>query len=135
MKKKDLSPSGVAAPFGKYSHGILVPQAGLVATSGQLGNRPDGSVPQGVRDQAKACLENIRLILADGGLELDDVLRLNAYVTDREHMSGYMQVRDEFFSAIEPKPASTLMVVSGFTREEFLVEVEALAFRADSKTQ
>ena len=27
----------------------------------------------------------------------------------------------------EPYPASTLMIVSGFTREEFVVEIEAVA--------
>jgi enamine deaminase RidA (YjgF/YER057c/UK114 family) len=36
-----------------------------------------------------------------------------------------MQARDEFVAA--PAPASTLIIVSGFTREEFKVEIEATA--------
>jgi len=39
-----------------------------------------------------------------------------------------MNVRDRLFP--QPSPASTLMIVSGFTREEFKVEVEVLAARA-----
>jgi enamine deaminase RidA (YjgF/YER057c/UK114 family) len=40
-------------------------------------------------------------------------------------MQGYMKVRDAHVGA--PPPASTLMIVSGFTRAEFVVEVEAIA--------
>jgi enamine deaminase RidA (YjgF/YER057c/UK114 family) len=59
---------------------------------------------------------------------LEDVVRINAYVTKREHMAGYMAVRDRTFG--EPPPASTLMIVSGFTRPEFLVEIEVVAAKA-----
>ena len=36
-----------------------------------------------------------------------------------------MDVRNGLFA--EPYPASTLMIVGGFTREEFVVEIEAIA--------
>jgi 2-iminobutanoate/2-iminopropanoate deaminase len=42
-------------------------------------------------------------------------------------LSGYMKVRDEFVS--NPPPASTLMIVQGFARPEFKVEIEAVAAR------
>ena len=42
-------------------------------------------------------------------------------------MAEYMEVRDRTFAHVDPKPCSTLMIVSGFTRPEFLVEVEAIA--------
>ena len=46
-------------------------------------------------------------------------------MTGREHLPGYMAARDRFVA--DPAPASTLMIVSGFAREAFVVEVEALA--------
>jgi enamine deaminase RidA (YjgF/YER057c/UK114 family) len=58
-------------------------------------------------------------------MTLADVVRINAYVTDRAHMAAYMAVRDRMFP--RDAPASTLMIVSGFTRPEFKVEVEAIA--------
>lgn len=58
-------------------------------------------------------------------MDFSNLVRINAYVTGREHMAGYMKVRDEFTQ--DPPPASTLMIVSGFTREEFVVEVEVIA--------
>jgi enamine deaminase RidA (YjgF/YER057c/UK114 family) len=54
-------------------------------------------------------------------------MRINAYVTDRSHMQGYMAARDLWIVGLDPPPASTLMIVSGFTRPEFMVEIEALA--------
>ena len=61
-------------------------------------------------------------------MTLADLVRLNAYVSSAQHLSGYMRVRDEFVGA--PPPASTLMVVQGFARPEFKVEIEAVAARA-----
>ena len=63
-----------------------------------------------------------------GRFGLSDLVRLNAYVSAAEHLGGYMRVRDEFVGS--PLPASTLMVVSGFARPAFKVEIEAIAARA-----
>jgi enamine deaminase RidA (YjgF/YER057c/UK114 family) len=121
-----INPSSIRAPFGRYSHGIAVSAGGrLVVCSGQLGVSPDDSVPPTVEGQAERCFENIRAILAEAGLRLGDIVRLSAFVTAREHMRAYMAVRDRYVG--NPPPASTLVIVSGFTRPEFLVEVEATA--------
>ena len=128
--QRPLNPAGIRAPFGRYSHGIAVPAgARLVFCSGQLGVKEGDLLPPTVEGQAEVCFTNIQAILAEDGMTLGDVVRLNAYVTSREHMKSYMAVRDRFVS--EPLPASTLMIVAGFTRAEFLVEVEAIAARVD----
>ena len=56
-------------------------------------------------------------------------MRLNTFLTDRKNLNEYMEVRDNFFSNISVKPASTVVIVSGFTKPEFLVEIEATALR------
>ncbi|MFC7066469.1 RidA family protein [Brucella rhizosphaerae] len=125
---KHLLPADMAAPFAAYSHGVKVNTgADLVFCSGQLGIAYDGTVPEDAGAQAEFCFENIRRILRDAGMTLSDVVRINAYVTDRAYMRPYMDVRDRLFP--QPAPASTLMIVSGFTREEFKVEIEAIAAR------
>jgi 2-iminobutanoate/2-iminopropanoate deaminase len=125
-----LNPSGIRPPFGRYSHGISVPAgARLVVCSGQLGVGPDDSLPATVEGQAERCFENIRAILGEAGLSLAHIVRINAFVTAREHMRAYMSVRDRYVG--DPPPASTLVIVSGFTRPEFLVEVEATAAVVD----
>ncbi|MGL4237284.1 RidA family protein [Tabrizicola sp.] len=123
-----LSPSSIRPPFAAYSHGVEV-VAGLrwVATSGQLGLAADGSLPDGAHAQAAQCFANCAAILAEAGMGPADVVRINAFVTDRSHMAGYMQARDEWLAGVARLPASTLVIVSGFTRPEFLVEVEVTA--------
>jgi len=124
---RPLRPAKLHPPFARYAHGVEVRPRRLVATSGQLGVRPDGSVPAGAEAQAAQCLANIEVILAEAGMGRAQVVRLNAYVTYRAHMAGYMAARDAWLAGLTTLPASTLMIVSGFTRPEFLVEVEAIA--------
>jgi len=125
-----LEAIGLRRPFGRYSHGLEVRSGGrLVITSGQLGINPDDSIPQSVEKQAELCFEAIRTILAEADMDFGDVVRLGAFVTSREYFAPYMAVRDRYVA--EPLPTSTLVVVSGFTRPEFKVEVEAMAIRAD----
>lgn len=125
-----LDPPHIARPFGAYAHGIRVPLAGeLIVTSGQLGLAADGTVPEETQAQAEICFANIAAILAEAGADQRHVLRLNAYVTDRADFPAYMAARDAWLGDVPVRPASTLMIVVGFTRPEFKVEVEALALR------
>lgn len=123
-----LVPEGMPAPFAAYSHGVFVPSGmDLLFCSGQLGIAHDAHIPESVEAQTRLCFSNVRTILRSRDMDLSNVIRINAFVTAREHMQGYMRVRDELFP--NPAPASTLVIVSGFTREEFLVEIEVVAGR------
>jgi Putative translation initiation inhibitor, yjgF family len=126
--KTPLTPAAIAAPFGAYNHGVMGPSGGrVIVTSGQLGLAPDGSCLEGVKAQAEQCFANIDAILAEAGAGRDDVIRISAFVTQREDFPIYMAVRDAWLAEVAVKPASTLIIVTGFTREEFRVEVEVTA--------
>ena len=84
-------------------------------------------MPEGAEAQSALALSNIEAVLAEAGIGRWNVVRLNAYVTGREHLGGYMAARNAFFAAVSPPPASTLMIVSGFVRPEFVVEIECIA--------
>lgn len=121
-----LTPATIRSPFAKYSHAVEVPAGKrLVFCSGQLGIGLDDRIPDDAAAQAELCFANIAAVLAAAGLTLRHVIRINAFVSDRSHLRPYMDVRDRLFD--HPAPASTLMIVSGFAREEFKVEVEAIA--------
>ncbi|MEX0283935.1 MAG: RidA family protein [Paracoccaceae bacterium] len=127
---RSLTPETLAPPFARYAHGVeLPPGQRVVRTSGQLALAADGTVPEGAYAQAQLCFENIVAILGAADMLMADVFHLNAYVTDRHHMAGYMQARDEALASRseDALPSSTLMIVSGFTRPEFVVEIEAWA--------
>ncbi|WP_425093226.1 RidA family protein [Tropicimonas sp. S265A] len=128
---KSLIPSSIRPPFANYAHGVEVPAgARWVVCSGQLGVGADDMAPETAEAQAALCFANLDAVLAEAGMGRSDVVRINAYVTDRSHMTGYMAARDAWLAGAAHLPASTLMIVSGFTRPEFLVEIEALAAQA-----
>lgn len=123
------TPAGVAAPRANYSHAVEVPPgAGLLVVSGQLGLRPDGSLPASFEDETEACFQNLRAILAEADLTFADVVRLNTYLTDARHLGAYMAVRDRHVG--DPPPASTLLVVQALARPEFRIEIEVIAAQA-----
>lgn len=127
--KKALNPSSVRQPFGNYNHGLFIPHCSdVVVTSGQLGISPMEQIPDDVEQQAVLCFEAIRAILAEADMDFTDVVRIAGFVTSRDYFGPYMAVRDRYTSA--PLPVSTLLIVSGFTRAEFKVEVEVTAMRS-----
>src|ERR1700680_1580501 len=75
------TPSTVAKPFGPYSHAVEVPEGSrLLYISGEVGVLPDGTVPQGIEAQAEACWRNIIAVLADAGMEVEDLVKITTYL-------------------------------------------------------
>ncbi len=125
---KHHTPDEIRPPFANYVHGVEVaPGARLLFCSGQLGVTPTDEVPEAVADQARLCYENIGAILATAGMGYGDIVRISTFVTAPDYLAPVMAVRDAFVA--DPPPASTLMVVAGFARPAFKVEVEVIAAR------
>lgn len=125
---REILPDDIAPPFARYAHGVEVPPGRrMIFSSGQLGLARDGTVPEDVGTQAEICFRNIEAILEAAGATREDLVRINAFVTSRDHMQGYMAARDRWLADVKRLPASTLVIVAGFTRPEFKVEVEVVA--------
>ena len=125
-----LSPGDIRPPFAPYSHGVEIPAGQrLVLCSGQLGIAADGSIPPDCAGQTRLCFQNIAAILREAGMGLEHIVRIKAFVTAREHLKPYMEVRNGLFAA--PLPASTLILVSGFASPEFVIEIEVVAAGPD----
>lgn len=125
---RELQPGGLAAPLARYAHGVEIPAGWrIVRTSGQLGQSQEGEIPVSARAQADICFANIRAILTSADMGPENVAHVTGYVTDRSHMADYMAARDAFMAQASHLPASTLLIVAGFTRPEFKVEVEVMA--------
>ena len=123
---KHITPPGIRAPFARYSYGVEIPPGHrILVCSGQLGISAADQVPPTIEEQTHLCFRNVGVVLEAVGFAFSDVVRINAFVVSREHLKGYMSVRDLYIA--DPPPASTLMIVSGFSRPEFLVEVEVIA--------
>src|SRR3954453_18866305 len=127
IMKRPINPASIRAPFAQYSHAVEVPAGRMVFASGQLGVSPNDNVPEEAEAQAILCFENIKAILAEANMAFADVVRFTAYVTDRAYFPVYGAVRSRYVTG--NAFASTLVIVLGFTRPEFKVEVEITAVK------
>lgn len=134
MPVKRSNPEALAAPLGLYSHVARVDGAGPVAIAGQLSVAADGSVVGAgdFRAQFAQVFENLRGALEGAGCGFADVLQFTSYVVDRDGIDGYYAARAEIFPRYFPggsHPPNTLLIVDGLVKPEFLLEVQALAWR------
>ena len=82
-------------------------------------------VAGGIEAQARQTLENLKHTLECAGTDMNSVLQVLIYVTDREYLKTVNQVYSDYF--IEPYPNRAALVISGLAREEMLVELVVYA--------
>ena len=127
---KTNNPSTIAPPVAMYSHSVEVPpNARLLYTAGQVGIRPDGSLPEGFEAQHAQIWENTLAILADAGMGPENIVRLNVYSTDPEGLKYVRAHRQKYLKAGHV-PASTWVVVSQLANPQWVVEMETIAAKA-----
>ena len=121
-----LNPPTVHVPGGAYSHSALVPGGTeLLFLSGQVGVRPDGSLPSSVGDQAEQVFANIGALLKAHGLDASALVKITMFVVAGRDMQAVRAARAKFMG--EHRPASTAVFVSQLVDPAWHVEVEAVA--------
>jgi enamine deaminase RidA (YjgF/YER057c/UK114 family) len=119
-------------PLGAYSVGMTVNAVRLVYVAGQVGVDTAGELV-GAGDaaaQTRQALQNIGHVLAAAGAGFSNVVEFTTYVVGRDSVQGFIDGRNQVFPDIFPNgdyPPNTLLVVGGLVREEFLVEIKAVA--------
>ena len=113
------------AAVGPYSQAMATDS--LVYTSGQLGINPaDKAMPEGVREQAALCLNNVKAVLKAAGSGLDKVLKITVFLTDMNDFAAVNEIYADFFS--QPYPARSCFAVKTLPLGA-KVEIEAVAAR------
>ena len=108
-------------PAGPYSHAEL--SGGFMFISGQGPVDPEtGTMPYDFADQVRQTLKNVRTILGAAGSSIDEVVKVNAYVTDLTRFQEFNEVYKEFFT--HDPPARTTV---GTSLLGFLVEIDCKA--------
>ena len=125
VSKVAIQPEAAAPPLGPYSHAI---RAGdLLFFSGQLPidpQRAGGAVPEGIRDQTRRVLENVKLILTSEGLDFRSVVKSTVFLTNLAEFQGMNEVYAEYFPT--PYPARSTVQVVALPRGA-AVEIEVVA--------
>jgi enamine deaminase RidA (YjgF/YER057c/UK114 family) len=123
---KPHTPATIAPPAALYVHGMEVPPgARWLFISGQVGVHPDGRPGATAREQAEIIWQNIVAILASAGMGVRDIVKLGTFSTAAEHLPALREVRERVLDG--HLPASTLLLVAGLAKPEWLVEVEVYA--------
>ena len=116
-----------AEPFGIFSSAAWQPEGKELHISGHTAQGADGETV-GVGDikaQTRQVLENIQAALDVAGGRMPDIVKVLVFVTDMSTLMDVHEVRAEFFE--RPYPASSLVQVPGLVRDDFLIEIEAVA--------
>ena len=124
-----INPPTLHTPPG-YSH-IAVSSGGtLIVIAGQVALDATGAVvgPGDFTAQATQVFRNLIAALEAADAGPQHLVKLTTFVTDLSQLAAFRRARDQFLDSGHP-PTSTLVQVAALARPEFLIEVEALAFR------
>ena len=117
---------GLVGPFGAYSHACEVSAgARILYLAGQVGVRADGSIPDGVEEQAEVACRNILVSLVEAGMGVANIARMLVALVNRDDLKAYRAGRDRVFG--ELKPPTTLLIVNGLANPDWKVEIEVTA--------
>ncbi len=123
--KKVIATLKAPGAIGPYSQAIDT--GAFVFASGQIPINPaDGTIPEGIKAQTQQAIANVKAILDEAGLTLDNVVKTTVYLADMGDFQAMNEVYGEAFSA--PYPARSAVAVRGLPKH-VLVEVEVLAAR------
>jgi len=128
MPVEFINPSTIHQPTG-YTH--VVKSGNIVFIAGQVGMDKNGQVvgEGDIEAQTRQTLANLEAAVKAAGGKKEDILSITTYILDRNDLPGLRKARGDFFG--DNPPASTLLVISGLARPEFLIEIEARAVIGD----
>lgn len=123
---RHTNPPTLSTPTG-YTH-IVAPQRGrLVFIAGQVAADRSGNVvgKGDFKAQTKQVFDNLKAAVEAAGGTMGDIAKINIYVTDTSQLPAMREIRQHYFTG--SPPASTLVQVVRLAREEYLIEIEAIA--------
>jgi enamine deaminase RidA (YjgF/YER057c/UK114 family) len=120
----------ICAHTHNAAHGTEVPpNARILLCNGQVGARPDGTVPEDPLKQVEVIFERIHTILAASRMTFGDVMKFTVYVTDKSILDDYFRIRQRVMG--DHNAPATLLVVKTFPRSGVVVEIETVAAKVD----
>ena len=132
VERTTFNPSGAPQPIGAYSMAARVKAGSFLFVAGQVPVDDAGNLV-GAGDaaaQTRQVFQNLGQVLEGAGASFSNVVEFTTYLVGSESVQSYIKARTELFPQIFPNadyPPNTLLVVAGLVREEFLVEIKAVA--------
>ena len=124
-----ISTEEAPAAIGPYSQAVRA--GNLVFLSGQIPLVPETMelISDDIAEQAQQMFTNLQAVAVAAGGSLDDLVKVNIYLTDIDNFQAVNQVMESFFTA--PYPARAAVGVAQLPRGA-AVEVEAIMAAPDT---
>jgi reactive intermediate/imine deaminase len=120
--------AGGPKPVAPFSHAVEAD--GFVFVTGQMPDRPatPGVLPEGIVEQTKAVMKNLKVVLNGLNLGLEHVVMARVYLTRfREDYAAMNETYQQYFAA-DRRPARTCVGVTGLAYDA-LIEIDLICKR------
>ncbi len=123
--KKVISTTAAPGAIGPYSQAIDT--GSMLYASGQIPINPaTGLIPEGIKAQTAQAMANVKAILAEAGLTVDNVVKTTVFLADMGDFAVMNEVYAENFTA--PYPARSAVAVKDLPKG-VMVEIEVIAVK------
>lgn len=130
-----INPADFTKTVGAYSQGLKVDigDKAMVFVSGQLAMDADGNpvAPGDFGAQTRFIFENIKRVLGEAGAALEDIVKVQIFVTDMSKFPQVSAVRNEYLGDI--RPVSTLLEINRTVKDGCDIEIEVTAIVENRK--
>jgi enamine deaminase RidA (YjgF/YER057c/UK114 family) len=125
-----LNPDSLGKPLGQYSQITRVKASEFLFIAGQVGADKDGKAPADFDAQCTQVFANLGAALASQGAGFGNIVEFTTYLVHSQDIARFMAYRTREFPRLfagGAYPPNTLLIVDRLVREEFLIEVSAVA--------
>ena len=125
-----LNPDALGKPLGQYSQITRVKASEFLFIAGQVGADNSGKAPPDFDAQCTQTFANIGAALTSQGAGFGNIVEFTTYMVHSQDIPKFMAWRTREFPKMFPNgayPPNTLLIIDRLVREEFLIEVSAVA--------
>lgn len=125
-KKKEISTINAPMPGGKYSQAVEI--GNMVFLSGQLpiDAQTNAIIIDNYEDAFRLCFKNLDAVCKAINITLDNIVKLNVFLTEEASSTYLDKVLPEFFT--RPYPARSRVFISSLSKKA-QIEIEAIAVK------
>ena len=125
-----LNPDSLGKPLGQYSQLTRVKASEFLFFAGQVGADKNGKAAGDFDAQCGLAFANIGAALSSQGASFGNIVEFTTYLVHAQDIAKFMAYRTREFPKLfkgGAYPPNTLLVIDRLVREEFLIEVSAVA--------
>jgi enamine deaminase RidA (YjgF/YER057c/UK114 family) len=125
-----LNPDVLGKPLGQYSQMTRVKASEFLFIAGQVGADKDGKAAADFDAQCAKVFANLGAALGSQGAGFANIVEFTTYLVHSQDIQKFMAYRTREFPRLfagGAYPPNTLLMIDRLVREEFLIEVSAVA--------